>query len=56
MQIKSLLDDWEKRNPGRRQIMARALSHVRPSHLVDGELFDFAGLDLGGIGTTDDGV
>jgi tRNA 2-thiocytidine biosynthesis protein TtcA len=33
MQIKSLLDDWEKRNPGRRQIMARALGHVRPSHL-----------------------
>jgi tRNA 2-thiocytidine biosynthesis protein TtcA len=56
MQIKSLLDDWEKRNPGRRQTMARALSHVRPSHLVDGELFDFEGLDLGAPGTKDDGV
>ena len=56
MQIKSLLDDWEKRNPGRRQTMARALRHVRPSHLVDGELFDFEGLDLGAPGTKDDGV
>ena len=27
---------WEKRNPGRRQVMARALSHVRPSHLEIG--------------------
>jgi tRNA 2-thiocytidine biosynthesis protein TtcA len=56
MQIKSLLDEWEKRNPGRRQTMARALSHVRPSHLVDSELFDFAGLSLGQSGTKDDGL
>jgi tRNA 2-thiocytidine biosynthesis protein TtcA len=56
MQIKSLLDDWEKRNPGRRQIMARAMSHVRPSHMVDSELFDFAGLALGQPGTKDDGL
>ena len=56
MQIKSLLDDWEKRNPGRRQIMARAMSHVRPSHMVDCELFDFAGLELGQPGTKDDGL
>lgn len=56
MQIKSLLDDWEKRSPGKRQVMARALSHVRPSHLVDAELFDFAGLALGEPGTKDDGL
>lgn len=56
MQIKSLLNDWEKRNPGRRQTMARALSHVRPSHLIDPELFDFAGLQLGQPGTRDDGL
>jgi tRNA 2-thiocytidine biosynthesis protein TtcA len=56
MQIKSMLDEWEKRNPGKRQVMARALSHVRPSHLIDAELFDFAGLDLGAPGTKDDGL
>ncbi len=55
MQIKSLLNEWEQRNPGKRQVMARALSHVRPSHLVDSELFDFAGLELGEPGTKDDG-
>ncbi len=43
-QVKSLLEDWEKRSPGRRQVMFRALSNARPSHLLDPVLFDFAGL------------
>ena len=41
VQVKKLLDDWEVRTPGRRQVMFRALMNVRPSHLVDPELFDF---------------
>jgi len=44
MQVKALLDEWEKRTPGRRNVMFRALMNVRPSHLVDPALFDFAGL------------
>jgi tRNA 2-thiocytidine biosynthesis protein TtcA len=47
VQIKKMLDEWEARSPGRRGIMARALAHVRPSHLADPHLFDFAGLALG---------
>ncbi len=43
-QIKKLLDEWEVRTPGRRTVMARALMNVRPSHLADPTLFDFAGL------------
>ena len=43
-QVKALLDGWEARSPGRRQVMFRALMNVRPSHLLDPELFDFAGL------------
>ena len=43
-QVKKLLDDWEERSPGRRQVMFRALMNVRPSHLADPSLFDFAGL------------
>jgi tRNA 2-thiocytidine biosynthesis protein TtcA len=43
-QVKKLLDDWETRSPGRRQIMFRSLMNVRPSHLADPALFDFAGL------------
>ncbi|MEO8242802.1 MAG: tRNA 2-thiocytidine(32) synthetase TtcA [bacterium] len=43
-QVKKLLDQWEERTPGRRNIMFRSLMNVRPSHLADPKLFDFAGL------------
>ncbi len=47
-QVKQILDQWERNTPGRRQIMFRALSNTRPSHLLDPELFDFADLTLDG--------
>ncbi len=43
-QIKAMLDEWERRNPGRRQKLFRALANARPSHLLDPALFDFASL------------
>lgn len=39
--MKSLLDEWEARHPGRREVMFRALQNIRPSHLADGQLWDF---------------
>ncbi|MDG2339793.1 MAG: tRNA 2-thiocytidine(32) synthetase TtcA, partial [Paracoccaceae bacterium] len=45
-QIKQLLDTWEKNAPGRRQVMFKALTNIRPSHMLDPKIFDFAGLDL----------
>lgn len=48
MQVKALLDEWERRAPGRRQVMFRALQNVRPSHLADPALFDFAALAVTG--------
>jgi tRNA 2-thiocytidine biosynthesis protein TtcA len=45
VQVKRLLDEWESRTPGRRQVMFRALMNARPSHLLDASLFDFAGLE-----------
>lgn len=54
--MKHLLDDWEKRKPGTRQVMAKALTTVRPSHLHDSRVFDFAGLVPGSSGEKDDGV
>jgi tRNA 2-thiocytidine biosynthesis protein TtcA len=44
VQVKKLLDEWEARTPGRRQVMFRSLMNVRPSHLADPSVFDFAGL------------
>jgi tRNA 2-thiocytidine biosynthesis protein TtcA len=46
-QVKAILDDWERRSPGRRAVMFRALMNARPSHLADPALFDFAGLVRG---------
>ena len=45
-QVKQILDGWETRSPGRRQVIFRALMNARPSHLLDPALFDFAGLSL----------
>lgn len=47
VQVKRLIDEWEARTPGRRQVMARALMNVRPSHLCDPGVFDFAALMRG---------
>lgn len=46
-QVKAMLDEWERRRPGRRGVMFKALTNVRPSHLADPELFDFAKLAAG---------
>ena len=42
--VGAMLEDWERRNPGRVETIFRALSDIRPSQLADRELFDFAGL------------
>ncbi len=44
--MKAMLADIEKRMPARKDTMIRALTNVRPSHLLDRTLFDFAGLSL----------
>lgn len=53
VQVKNLLDDWEKRSPGRRQVMFRALANARPSHLLDTKLFDFSSLFPGASNASD---
>jgi len=45
--IKRMLDAWETKAPGRRQKVFSALMSARPSHLLDTDLFDFAGLTCG---------
>jgi tRNA 2-thiocytidine biosynthesis protein TtcA len=42
--IGRMLDEWEAKAPGRKGKMFSALMTARPSHLLDAELFDFAGL------------
>lgn len=43
-QVKQILDGWERSSPGRRQVIFKALSNIRPSHMLDPKLHDFLGL------------
>jgi tRNA 2-thiocytidine biosynthesis protein TtcA len=44
--MKDMLADIERRMPGRKDTMLRALAHVNPSHLLDLKLFNFSGLTV----------
>ncbi len=50
--MKAMLSDIEKRMPGRKDVMIRALGNINPSHMLDTRLFDFAG--LAGLRNTSD--
>jgi len=39
--IKEMLSAWELQYPGRSQTIFTAMQNVKPSHLLDGSLFDF---------------
>jgi tRNA 2-thiocytidine biosynthesis protein TtcA len=45
--VKQMLHEWERQYPGRTQTIFTAMQNVRPSHLLDPELFDFVNLKLG---------
>ena len=45
--MKDMLADIERRMPGRKDTMIRALANVRPSHLLDRRIFDFMALQPG---------
>ncbi|WP_428239862.1 tRNA 2-thiocytidine(32) synthetase TtcA [Gynuella sp.] len=47
--IKQMLKDWEKLQPGRSEIIFRAIQNVAPSQLADTSLFDFNTLSINGI-------
>ena len=44
--IKEMLQGWEKKSPGRTEVMFRALQNVVPSQLADRNLFDFTNLRI----------
>jgi tRNA 2-thiocytidine biosynthesis protein TtcA len=47
-QVKAMLRDWEKKQPGRLETIFGALTNVAPSHLLDRSLFDFANIEADG--------
>jgi tRNA 2-thiocytidine biosynthesis protein TtcA len=44
LQVKQMLQGWEKQYPGRTETIFRSIRNVAPSQLADGELFDFKSL------------
>lgn len=44
--IKAMLQQWDKQQPGRVENIFKSLQNVSPSQLADGALFDFAALPI----------
>ena len=44
--MKEMLRDWEKKYPGRVENLFRSMHHIVPSHLMDGEAFNFKNLEI----------
>ena len=44
--MKEMLRDWERKHPGRVENLFRSMHHIVPSHLMDGEAFDFQNLEI----------
>ena len=48
-QVKLMLQDWDRRFPGRTKTLFNSLSRITPSHLLDPTLFDFKNLVASGV-------
>ncbi len=46
VQVKQMLQDWEREYPGRTETIFRSICNVAPSQLGDTELFDFKSLSV----------
>ena len=51
-EVKRMLREWENRYPGRVETMLNSLRHVRTSHLLDRDAFDFTALPPSRAGRT----
>jgi tRNA 2-thiocytidine biosynthesis protein TtcA len=52
-QVATMLQEWEKKHPGRLQNMFSALQNVVLSHLADGTHYDFQSLQVTGVPSED---
>lgn len=46
--VKEMLQDWDRKFPGRIETMFQAMQNIVPSHLADKQLFDFAAISKTG--------
>ena len=40
--IKDMLKEWDRKSPGRKEIIFKSIKNISPSHMLDKDLFDFA--------------
>ncbi|MBL0421681.1 tRNA 2-thiocytidine(32) synthetase TtcA [Ramlibacter sp. AW1] len=52
-QVAAMLQEWERKHPGRLENMFSALQNVVPSHLADTAHYDFKGLQATGVPSED---
>jgi tRNA 2-thiocytidine biosynthesis protein TtcA len=41
VEVRRMIDEWDRRHPGRSESIFRALADIVPSHMMDRRLFDF---------------
>jgi tRNA 2-thiocytidine biosynthesis protein TtcA len=52
-QVGAMLREWDKKYPGRVENMFNALKNIVPSHLMDGEHYNFKDLKVTGVASAD---
>lgn len=48
-EVSRMIQEWDKKHPGRSWNVFNALAKIVPSHMMDRNLFDFAGLKPTGV-------
>ena len=36
-----MLKEWDRKSPGRKEIIFKSIKNIAPSHMLDKDLFDF---------------
>lgn len=44
--IKDLLNQWDSKFPGRKEVIFKSIQNISPSHMLDNKLFDFENFNL----------
>ena len=44
--VKDMLKDWDKKSPGRKEIIFKSIKNIAPSHMLDKSLYDFENYEI----------
>ena len=46
--VKDMLSEWDRKSPGRKEIIFKSIKNIAPSHMLDKDLFDFENYTIKG--------